>query len=336
MTPRILNGPYLHHPNADMIVGWASIGRDVLIAGPAGIGKSMLLEHVAEQLKSKFITCLVQLSRKENMRRITPLIMLQHVADALVQEPEAAAAVAQANFSQPPDKLIAQVIQALAGRRVIVVIDGLDMLYNHPDALDFFGALGDLPEEITFVTAVPWKCVLGPRTEPLIRFGERFVSLRTIDVDFLWLLLKSRVANTNWIPKDCFQLAAYSCGGLPRMFLQIIQDAINYARLRRGDKSPVQGENALSYDRMKRCVVVPIDMTDVEDAIHDQEDSWQRCLLPGDVAQLIQHDGSDGLELDLPTKIRFLSHGMLLEVEGEKGHPPVLQVHPLLRSFCPY
>lgn len=320
MTPRILNGPYLPHPGgyAKEIMGWASLGNDVLLAGPAGIGKSMLLEHVAEQLKDKFITCLVQLSRKENMRRVTPLIMLQHVADVLVQEPEAAAAVAQANLLLPPDKLITQIVQALAGRRVIVVIDGLDMLYNHPDALDFFGALGDLPEEVTFVTAVPWKCVFGPRTEPLIRFGERFVPLRAVDDDFLWSILTSRMTDTKKrIPQYCFRLAAYSCGGIPRVFLQIIQSALSYARLGRGDHSPV-------------------DKTDVDDAIHDLEDSWRRGLLPGDVTQLIQHEGTDGLELDLPTKIRFLSHGMLIETDGEKGHPPVLHLHPLLRSFCPY
>jgi hypothetical protein len=232
-------------------------------------------------------------------------------------------------------------------RRVTLVIDGLEKVQDVHLALDLFEALAELPDSVDIVTVVPWHVAFGARAaEPLVRRGERFFSIRAPEVEgpngqagmtFLRHLALRRLGlperlfeRTYTYPHkksllrsslrgfdmpaemhEIFDSAAYFSGGVPRTFLQILADAGTYARLHRGSSWP--------------------DRVDLADAMADQHDSLRRILLPGDKELLRAFDGSDGVEMAVHSKVRFLAHGLMLE--RQIGRDTVLCVHPLVKPL---
>ncbi|MBI4817462.1 MAG: hypothetical protein HY791_14470 [Deltaproteobacteria bacterium] len=95
-------------------------------------------------------------------------------------------------------------------------------------------------------------------------------------------------------------------GGLPRTALQLTYDAVTYARIRRDSEVP--------------------DAHDFAAAIVDQEESLRRLLLKGDTEELRRADKTDGRELEVQLRLRFLAHGLLIERSRSR-----LEIHPLLR-----
>jgi hypothetical protein len=104
--------------------------------------------------------------------------------------------------------------------------------------------------------------------------------------------------------------AAEASGGIPRVFLQLVQDAAFYGSVA-GREWP--------------------DADDLRQSMRDQVSSLRRLLRPGDLAALQSARGTDGLEVDVERRIRFLGHGLLLEY-GEAEDTRVFPT-PLLEGI---
>src|SRR5439155_16253351 len=96
-------------------------------------------------------------------------------------------------------------------------------------------------------------------------------------------------------------------GGLIRTFLQLLQKAALYATMR-GRQTP--------------------DATDVFQAGHDQTSFLLRHLKEGDAEALRAAHGTNGLEIEIEQRVRFLANGLLLEYRRNDG--PVVFIAPLL------
>src|SRR5260370_18243416 len=96
-------------------------------------------------------------------------------------------------------------------------------------------------------------------------------------------------------------------GGLVRTFLQLLQKAALYAAMR-GQVTP--------------------DTMDVAQAAHDQTSFLLRLLKEGDVAWLRAAHGTNGMEVEITHRVRFLANGLLLEYRTQPG--PIVYVAPLL------
>jgi hypothetical protein len=110
------------------------------------------------------------------------------------------------------------------------------------------------------------------------------------------------------------ECAAEASGGVPRAFLQLVLDAAMYARLAEREWPTLE---------------------DLGEAMHDHAESLRRLLVKGDVDALRAADGTDGLEVESERRLRFLSHGLLLEYRlGDRivVHPAPLLAGILARS----
>lgn len=334
-------------------------GAPVLVGGPTGVGKSTELAQAAAQLQPDRAVCLIQLDRLENMRRLEPERMLSRVAQ-LVGQPRGgagqgvsvsdlasgvativgalagAAAVgamahtlASLDTQLPPPDAALSAVRALArltGRRVALLIDGLEKVPDGAQARALFDALRPLAEEADLIAVAPWSLAFGAEAnEPLVRQGERFFFVRAPEVEpvetapglpFLLRLLQRRlqISDMGETPASFYTIArdaAVASGGLPRVFLQLIADCATYARLHRDADWP--------------------ELSDLEDAKADQRDGMRRGLLPKDLKLIQWVDGTPGLDLAIDAKVRLLAHGLLLERVTPAG--VVLRPHPLLRPL---
>lgn len=344
-------------------------GSTVLVGGPAGVGKSTELARAATLLQAARFACLVPVDRWENMRKLTPEQLLLRIAGRVafvairslnlpvsfeLRETLIAAGVLKDDtVKAAPGKHVPtapslirhtldEVTRLVAQRRIALLIDGLEKVPPGAAAADLFDALGALPEEVDLVVVVPWHAAFGPRSEVVVRAGEKFTALRAQEVEgdagepgrrFLMDLLAARLgikpadvepaAVIGGAPRaledaraevlarlDLVMEAARWSGGIPRTFLQLLADAGTYGRLRRNVPWP--------------------EAADLVDAVADQEDSVRRLLLPGDTQAILAAEGSDGRELDLDRKVRLMAHGILLERQRDRR--PMLEIHPLARA----
>lgn len=106
------------------------------------------------------------------------------------------------------------------------------------------------------------------------------------------------------------QRAAERSGGLIRSFNELLADAVSYAAV---DAGGLPGEDAL------------------DEAIRDRADAIRRLLRDGDLGALADAAGTDGLEIEVERRVRFLSHGLLLEYPA--GEDMVVAPHPLLQRL---
>jgi hypothetical protein len=360
------------------IADWVLAGAAaVLVGGPVGVGKSTELAQTAKLLQADRVACLVPLDRWENMRRLTAdrLLLrlagrLAHVASrvlslrlsrelreflvaagVLVDEPgggDAPSVVPLAGgFSASARATllyaIREVTRLAAQRRVSFLVDGLEKVAPGPGSVELFDTLSSLPDEVDLVVVIPWHASFGPRTDAIIRPGERFVSLRALEVEGdigdrgrRWLtdIVAKRlgiepaeldpspiVASSLFeddesarahvsVRRDIVTDAARWSGGVPRTFLQLLADAGTYARLRRAANWP--------------------EAADLIGAVADQQDSFRRLLLPGDTEAIHAAVGTDGREMELTRKVRLMAHGVLLERIRDRR--PVLELHPLAHA----
>lgn len=347
----------------DEIAQWILADRSpLLVGGPAGVGKSTELARAAELLQTHRVSCLVQLDRFENMRRLTPERMLFRIAACVG---DVAAEVFQLPLSSSLQSSLVQVkatldetwepqfsasaILAALGTevarisrqgKVTLLIDGLEKVPPVAESLDLFEALASLQEDIELVTVIPWHAAFGPRSETVIRGGERYLPVRAIDVEAGEpgrAVLRSILLQRLQLPEEALEPNAVAgtvgpsldqararvaakrnlvndairwSGGLPRVFLQLLADAGSYAKLRRSDPWPI--------------------VEDLNDACADQTDSFRRLLLPGDINAIRAAAGTSGSELELNRKIRLMAHGILLE--RVRSGAPILDVHPLAQA----
>ncbi len=327
------------------IAQWILADRSpLLVAGPAGVGKSTELARAAALLHPDRFVCIAQIDRFENMRRLKPgrmhtrllerlgivaksrgLPLSPELLEHIDRAPTALSWQDDSEISRDiGDVLNAAVseVARLEQKPVTLLIDGLEKVPPGPGSFELFDALGSIRDDVELVAVVPWHAAFGPRAETVIRAGERFVAMRALDVDgptaepgraFLRKLLALRLRLDR--PLDGVAMLVMDevirwSGGLPRVFLQLIADAGSYAKLRRADEWP----NA----------------DDMHDAIADQVDSFRRLLLPGDTDAIRAAAGTNGSELDLDRKIRLMAHGILLERVRDGAR--VLDVHPLAQA----
>lgn len=331
---------------AERIAEWILADRTtVLVAGPVGIGKSTELARAAHLMQAERTACLIRLDRFENMRRATADQLLLRTAGEVVHQTSVlpftqlsaplVGALKQAGVlkidvggSFTPFKGNATTILGLTlsevartrDQRIVLLIDGLEKVPDGPTMLEFFEALGMLSEEVDIVAVLPWSLAFGFGTQAVIRADEHIVVLRAPAVanqddagrGFLRELLARRLLLATPPEFDELDgLAAYSCGGVPRTFLQLIADAGTYARIRRKAPWP--------------------DIVDLRDAITEQRDSFRRLIRPGDSAAILRAVSTDGRELELERRIRLLTHGVLLE--RSSGGVTRLELHPLLEGL---
>ncbi|HZH17303.1 MAG TPA: hypothetical protein VE057_23310 [Archangium sp.] len=195
--------------------------------------------------------------------------------------------------------------------RVALLVDGLEKAEDSA-ALAAVRLLLSFRDEAALVFVVPSSLVTGPGTYSLSSDGVRLFPLRAIPtyrregMGFLKAIAMKRLGLTELsLQLDfLFSTAARASGGLPRMFLQILQDAAGYASLEQRE--------------------VP-EREDLRNAVMDHMESIQRLLREGDRDVLQDADGHDGSEVPLERRLRLVSQGLLLEYPTSGGR---MEVHP--------
>jgi len=211
--------------------------------------------------------------------------------------------------------------KAFPERQVIALCDGLGKL-PADKARDIVDALLPFRSDATLVLVLPLSLVTGPASYDVVSTFKLF-AVRPVPVAadmpsfrdgraFLRTMALVRLGLDPALPQTldpALDRAAEASGGVPRAFLQLVQDAGMYATLA-GREIP--------------------DDTDVQDAMADHAASLRRLLDKGDVAALREADGTDGLEVEAARKLRFFAHGLLLEYDAGEG--TIVRPSPLLRG----
>jgi hypothetical protein len=234
---------------------------------------------------------------------------------------------------EPPaswrDVLIAtirEVAKLSSQGRVTLLLDGVEKAPVDA-SLRAVRALLDLGDEANLALVVPLALVTGPEAHELLS-ETRLFSIRALPVreqlgagwsearQFLFEVAERRLGLGSGIAEiqPLFDAAADMSGGIPRTFLQLLQDAGGYAALA-GRRMPTVKEDLFS-------------------AALDHHESLRRLLRDGDDAVLNLADGSPGLEVPLDRRIRFVSQGLLLEYD--LNNRVVVHPHPLLQPPAEY
>jgi hypothetical protein len=305
-------------------------GNTVLVTGPTGVGKSTELARAKKELDAERVTCLVQIDRLTNIHKLTADALLRLLTQELIKIATARKLQLSSTLSknttcvQPPPgdtlRSTTSEVRRRASQRVTILIDGLERLAVGA-APEIFDELSQLPEAVDLVVVIPWHAAFGGNAQPVLRAGERLHRVFALETEgtvgqegaeFLSRVLARRLFSADSaLPEPLAPLFGevfQQSGGLPRTFLQLMADAGAYARVKRAEAFP--------------------DRSDLLDAVHDQQDSFRRALLPGDAAAIRSVIGTDGRELDLDRRIRLLAQGMLLE--RMRDGRAVLKAHPLI------
>lgn len=346
------------HSASERIAQWivASEGT-VLLGGPVGIGKSTELAHTSMLLQEERFAVLLQLDRLANMQTLTPLEAKKLIVRALVQQAARSKVLLSQRLTKSvqlhingttpvTDRLDVQRVKLYdfeatsqhenllnaalneisrntPQKRICLLIDGVEKS-PEPIARGLFEVFALVANHADLVVVVPWYAAFGPGANQVIQTGEKFISMRAIPVAFqashpagraffrqllanrLGLSIEDLAAHGDLIDR-----AAELSGGNPRTFLQLLADAAAYARIRGHGDWPAE--------------------QDLDSAFRDQVDTVRRILLPGDKQVLASADQTDGTEIELGTRIRLLSHGLLLEQE-EDGKA-LLRMPPMVKAL---
>jgi hypothetical protein len=324
------------HSASERIAQWviASQGT-VLVGGPVGIGKSTELAHTSLLLQQERLPVLIQLDRLANMQTLSPerakqLLVQQltaaypgvlspHLLKSLQSALETSPFAMLADAAHGDDLLLAAINEASRLKRVCFLVDGIEKS-PEPVARELFKVFSWVSNYADLVVVVPWYAAFGPGANQVIQAGEKFFSVRAVPLDtdvgraFFRLLLARRLELTESQLAEheaIVDRAAELSGGSPRTFLQLLADAAAYARIRGHGDWPAS--------------------EDLDSAFRDQIDTIRRILLPGDKQVLANADKTDGTEIELGTRIRLLSHGLLLE--QEEGGKALLRMPPMVATL---
>lgn len=313
------------------------------VTGPVGSGKSTELARAADLLGTAGPTFLIPLDRLFDMRRISEAHVLTKLYQTLSNKTPPTIPV-------DSDHVLNSIRNAKTHfQSITLLIDGLEKTPEnqaHRIALEVLR----LADEARIVLVVPPALAVGPvsysvtsqtkiftirassywnaQSDPVKSVKDLLLRLdrepgtyvsppqTTEPRAFLYSILMQRLGLTE-LPPSLLTLAfraAQASGGLPRAFLQLMQDAGTYATLA-GREMP--------------------EWQDLKSAMDDQADSLTLLLQDGDAKALANAFGTDGLEVPLERKLRFLTHGLLLEYEVD-GNKLVFPAPLLKKAFFKY
>lgn len=260
--------------------------QNIILVGPAGIGKSTELAQAAGKLGRK--ARLVRMDRLLNLQQATRGDLMKRLGDHLLGGEHE-------SYSSLEDYLLG-VLRNIEQR--LLLLDGLEKAPEEV-ARGFVQFLFDHPEDIQSVVVLPPTLAMGPMSYP-IASQSRVVPMRVQNepIPFLLAVLERRLSTGDW--PEGFRTGArgvaYLSGGVARVFLQIILNA---------------GTNAALAGREW-----PND-EDFYTATKTQADSLVMLLREGDreVLRAAKALENAGIEIPLERRLRLLSHGLLLEIE---------------------
>jgi energy-coupling factor transporter ATP-binding protein EcfA2 len=223
-----------------------------------------------------------------------------------------------------------EVRRASGNKPAVLCCDGLEKV-PADQAREVLDALLQFSAETAIVVVIPTALVVGPSSYDVLSSFKLFpigpVPVRDDEGDpgregraFLKSIVYRRLDLPPPGPPgldEVLERAAEASGGVPRAFVQLVLDAATYARLAEREMPT---------------------MDDLRDAMGDHAESLRRLLNKGDVAALREADGTEGLEVEPERRLRFLTHGLLLEYKvGDRVvvHPAPLLAGILGRSGSP-
>jgi hypothetical protein len=313
----------------------------IAVTGPSGSGKTTELNHAARVLgDGNVFPLLLRVDTLMSLADPTPGLVLYVVAEAMLdrviaQDPglvPSKSVIEDIRSSDPrlargkglarsPSELLAVVhaeIQRLLGHhgQVALLLDGLDRV---PAAVARAAVEGflDVKDVLPIIVVVDPELATGPASRRLLT-RYRVFGLPALPVgkdangvrgfEHLAGVLRARLndAYTEEYRSIAFR-AAEKSGGLVRTFCEILADAASYAAI--GGSAGPTAES-------------------LTDAIRDRADNLRRLLQDGDAEALSLAAGSDGLEIEIARRVRFLSQGLLLEYAD--GEDTIVRPHPLL------
>lgn len=292
----------------------------VVVTGPVGCGKSTELARASALLASDYTSILTRLDRIQNLRATgeKPDLVVNVIVEAVVRDFERRASLAKLQGSNQDRLLMGlrSLKSVRGGRDVVLLYDGLEKMRAEVASAVVREFL-ELRHEARLVLVVPPSLVIGPDTYALSSEDVRVFSIRVIPPGsgtgegerFLKTVAMRRLG-VSQLPPDLekvFDAAVLASGGLPRTFLQFLQDAAGYASIEQR-----------AYPSHE----------DLRNALQDHAESIQRLLREGDRDALRLANGTDGLEMQLERRLRLLSQGVLLEYATPSGRSMVMQ-HPL-------
>jgi len=319
----------------------------IAIVGPSGAGKSTELVEVARMLTPHRLVapCLQDHASRPGVQALHGRSLLGMAAGLLVytargRSPFLTEAFIQRwqvpgsqdefkdtspIFAAPVDawrEVFAELRSQGDERRPVVLIDGLE---RQDDAAirSSLDAFRPLLTSLDLVVVLPARWTSDDAFSSVLD-GYRIEALRPLPVRaehgpswregraFLTQIVCKRlgVVAPPDVAVSVLDRAAEASGGIPRVFLQLVQDAAFYAS--------IAGRDWPEAD-------------DLRQSMRDQVSSLRRLLRPGDLAALQSARGTDGLEVDVERRIRLLGHGLLLEY-GEAEETRVFPT-PLLEGL---
>lgn len=328
--------------------------KAIAVVGPTGIGKSTELmmaaslliargQHFAspfllDHLRAQAPALDALQAYREFFSAMMAMNLAQQAGDQQIQL-SAGLLEKLKRLSESPDlessgdtgdlllEVLREVRRASGQKPVTLLCDGLEK-YDGEEAGEVLEELLRLRDEAALVIVVPTALVVGPQSYEVISNFKLFpvhpVPIRdedgtsaSVGRGFLKAIVYRRL---NLAPSAVPELdpvlerAAEASGGVPRAFLQLVLDASMYARLAEREWPTLE---------------------DLGEAMGDHAESLRRLLIKGDVDALRAADGTDGLEVDPERRLRFLTHGLLLEYKIDDRivvHPAPLLAGVLARS----
>lgn len=313
----------------------------IAVTGPSGSGKSTELHRAALVLAENDLhPFLLEVDSLLSMEDPSPGLVVYVVAEAMlakvVADNQDAVPSRQvvddvrasdprlsrgAGLRRDPADLLAlvnlEVCRILGVPRVALLLDGLD---RAPIAVARAAVQGFLAvrETLPIVVVVDPELTNGPASRDLLQ-RYRVFALPAIPVRegaassedgraFLSSILAYRLgAEVPATVEPLVRRAAERSGGVVRTFMSLLADAAGYTAIEGGEGPTSAG---------------------LDEAIRDRADNVRRLLRDGDLDALASSDGTDGLEVDVDRRVRFLSAGLLLEYPA--GEDTVVEPHPML------
>lgn len=204
--------------------------------------------------------------------------------------------------------------EKLHADRLVLLLDGLE----RANTAEIQAALDELlrfHDDFRLVAVLPAQSMYGDASAWIHeRFRMHFIPAvepTGAGRDFLREVVRRRVGEIPAALEAIVDEAITQSGGIPRTLLQLVQDAGSYATL------------------AGRELPLPEDLTL---AVQDHRQSLRRLLDKDDKRALLDADGTDGSEIELPRRARLIAHGLLLEYQthGDLVVHPAPMLRPIL------